>query len=251
MNKKVYFRIFPIALIILLVFGIVINFINYSVDFNIKNFLQYESKYLNIIDTKDYIFLSTKTINSSDYYDTSIVFYSGAFVDERSYLPLLSELAKEGMNVYIIKSLINFNLFTTSKVNNILKNDNCKNVVFMGHSLGGTSLLRYIYNNKKYEYKIAGVVLLASYGIDKYDFSNSNIRFLSIVGSNDGIINFEKHESYKSKLPINTLYGVIDGGNHSYFGNYGFQRGDIISDINIEKQQYFVIKEILKLSKEI
>ena len=95
------------------------------------------------------------------------------------------------------------------------------------------------------------VVLLSSYGTNSQDFSDSNIKFLSIVGSEDKIINFKKYENYKNNLPSTTKYVYIEGGNHSYFGNYGLQFGDSVGSISKERQQFIVINEILKLVEEI
>ena len=77
----------------------------------------------------------------------------------------------------------------------------------------------YLANNTE---KIDGLVLLGSYSTA--DVADS--RVLSIYGSEDGVMNREKYDKYKTNLPTDTAELVIDGGNHAYFGMYGEQRGD-------------------------
>ncbi len=44
---------------------------------------------------------------------------------------------------------------------------------------------------------------------------------------------FSKAKSY---LPNTTEYHTIQGGNHSQFGSYGFQKGDKASNISAKEQ---------------
>ena len=71
---------------------------------------------------------------------------------------------------------------------------------------------------------IAGVVLLASYPAEGTDLSNSTMKVLSIVGNQDQVINRENYDNSEIRLPATTQKVVIDGGNHSQFGDYGFQK---------------------------
>ena len=58
------------------------------------------------------------------------------------------------------------------------------------------------------------------------NFSNSDIKILSIFGSEDKVLNLEKYAEYKLNLSKNTSEFVIEGGNHAGFGFYGNQEGD-------------------------
>jgi len=229
-----------------LLFGVLLSFIYYRTDYNIKNFMLYESKYLDFKYTNDYISLSNK-INSSD--EFGLIFCPGAFIKEEAYLPVLSELSKQGMKVYLLKYGHNFDMFNIGNINKILSSSDIKNYILVGHSFGGSKILNYLKQNGSNLIKC--VVLLSSYGTNSQDFSDSNIKFLSIVGSEDKIINFKKYENYKNNLPSTTKYVYIEGGNHSYFGNYGLQFGDSVGSISKERQQFIVINEILKLVEEI
>ena len=103
-----------------------------------------------------------------------------------------------------------------------------KNWYVGGHSLGGSMAASFASSHPD---KIKGLILLASYSTNKLN----STKVLSIYGSNDKILNLEKYENYKENIKNNLSEHIIDGGNHSNFGNYGFQDGDgksTISNIN-------------------
>ena len=78
-----------------------------------------------------------------------------------------------------------------------------------------------------------GLILLASYSTQ--DLGTSDLRILSLFGSNDQVLNMEKYQEYKSNIPQVIEY-VIEGGNHAYFGAYGEQEGDGDATIDNETQ---------------
>lgn len=244
-NKNLYIRIAFCLFGFMLLLNIVDNFVSYRAEYNIKKFMLYESKYLNFDYTRNYITISSKNNNEESKF--GLIFSPGAFIKEDAYLPILSELSKRGIKIYILKS----SLFGVGDMSSILLKSNIKNYILVGHSFGGSKLLNYLKQENKYLELVKGVVLLSSYGQNSQNFSGSNIKFISVVGSDDKIINFEKYENYKNNLPSSTKYLYIDGGNHSYFGNYGLQYGDSEGLISRELQQFIVIREILKLLEEI
>ncbi len=246
--------------LILILFSIFVLFIVYiKVDlyrpsFSVKNLNLYESNYVSTVENNKFIFIKSKY---NPKVDTAIVFYPSSFVDEKSYLPLLFELAKDGYGVYILKSFSNISFLNKNLANSVIKKGIYEKYVLMGHSFGGTDLLNYLSKQNKFSDKIINVVLLAPRSLGNYIFDSvndeshkNNFRMLSIVGSKDGIVDLKKYEVDKSKLPSNTKYVTINGGNHSNFGNYGKQFGDLKSDISLEKQQFIVLNEIKKFLNE-
>lgn len=232
---------------IFIVFIVCINLDLYRPNFNVKNLSLYESDYVSISENNKYIFVKPK--NRLDI-DTGVIFYPSYFISEKSYLPFLFELAKYGYGVYILKPFSNVSFSNKGLVNSVIKKEVYKNYVLMGHSFGGGTLLNYLSKQNKFFDKIRDVVLLAPRGLKKYNFDKNNFNMLSIVGSNDGIIDLKKYEDIKSNLSSNTKYVVIKGGNHSNFGNYGKQFGDLKSDISLEKQQFIALNEIVKFLNE-
>ena len=68
------------------------------------------------------------------------------------------------------------------------------------------------------------------------DLSGTNLKVLSVYGSEDMVMNREKYESEKINLPEDFTEIVIDGGCHGYFGMYGMQDGDGTPSITNEMQ---------------
>ena len=101
----------------------------------------------------------------------------------------------------------------------------------MGHSLGGTSAALFLSGNKDETFK--GIVFLASY--PNRELTDS-YRYLSIYGTNDTVLNKTEYEKNRTNFPAKTTEIVIDGGNHSYFDDHGFQRGDGVASISRDEQ---------------
>ena len=98
--------------------------------------------------------------------------------------------------------------------------------------------------NNNSDKNIEGLIFLASYPPESVDLSNSSLRVLSLTASNDQVLNRSAYDAAKNRLPANTLYKTIEGGNHSGFGLYGQQRGDGIASITAEQQQEQIVQDI-------
>jgi hypothetical protein len=59
---------------------------------------------------------------------------------------------------------------------------------------------------------------------------------MSIYGSEDGVMNREKYDKYKTNLPSDFTEEIIAGGNHAGFGMYGIQEGDGSATITTVEQ---------------
>ena len=97
-----------------------------------------------------------------------------------------------------------------------------------GHSSGGTMVASYRKNTDK----IDGLFLFA---YSTSDLSDSGLSVYSVYGSNDKVLNIKITTNTKN-LPKDLHEFVIDGGRHSYFGNYGLQKGDGDPDITMDEQ---------------
>ena len=73
-------------------------------------------------------------------------------------------------------------------------------------------------------YKPQSIALENSKSHDLVEVRNEDD--ISIYGENDGVIDFENLEASKEKLPEDTKFLEIKGGNHGLVGDYGFQDGD-------------------------
>jgi pimeloyl-ACP methyl ester carboxylesterase len=114
-----------------------------------------------------------------------------------------------------------------------------------GHSLGGVAAAAYASTHTD----IDGLVLWASYPAND-SLKASTLNVLSIYGTQDirGVTPFENSQAL---LPLNTKYVVIQGGNHSQFGDYGLQPGDHEATITSADQQKQVVNATAQFLKEL
>lgn len=151
-----------------------------------------------------------------------IIFYPGAKVEYTAYEPLMKQLASKGIFSVLVQMPYNLPIFGISSADGIQeKYPNIDKWYMMGHSLGGAMAGTYLVEHyRDYE----GLILLASYVSD--DLSHTDLDILSIYGDQDKILNMKNYEKYKANYPDGFEEMIIHGGNHSYFGVYGFQKGD-------------------------
>lgn len=151
---------------------------------------------------------------------TAVIFYPGSSVDEYAYSCLAGSLASDGADVYVIKSPLHFPLLNRKGAEAILQETNYENIFIGGHSLGGYVATGYA---RDCGFGVDGLFVLGAYPSGKID---DRIRYLSIYGSEDGILDRNEYEERRQYWPQDSQERVIDGGNHSYFADYGLQRLD-------------------------
>ncbi len=185
--------------------------------------------------TKDYLLFK-----SSGDTKATIIFYQGALVEETAYATMAKDLAKEGFNVYLLKTPLNLPVLSSQKALKVIKKNNLTNVYLAGHSLGGVvACLNAADSND-----ITGLILLASYPSEKTDLSNSNLKVLSITASKDKVLKWDNYKAAKKRLPADTQYVTITGGNHSGFGDYGHQDKDGTATISQSEQENQIVSAI-------
>lgn len=204
--KRVLIAIAAILIVVVIAFSIYVgNYYHSNVSVNdFKDTLNIEVK-----DNSDIIL----TPLDNDY-DREFIFYPGAKVESSAYLELCASLALEDSKVVLLKMPFNLAFFGINYASNYIEND--VNTYIIGHSLGGSMAARYVSNNSE----VSGLILLASYSIDKISQPT-----LLIYGSNDKVLNLDNYKKNLENLENKTEI-VIDGGNHSGFANYGAQKGD-------------------------
>ncbi|MGL5346204.1 MAG: alpha/beta hydrolase [Peptostreptococcaceae bacterium] len=176
-----------------------------------------------------------------------LILYPGAKVDAKAYAPLAKGVAKEGYEVIIVDMPLNFAMLGTNKAQKVIKEyPHIKNWAIGGHSLGGVAASKFIIDNPQ----IDGLILLASYPMGD-ELKNLGVDVLSIWGSKDGVLNFENLIASKMKLPVETEYVEIEGGNHAQFGDYGQQKGDHNAIISADEQLKITEDSITNFLKNI
>ena len=169
-----------------------------------------------------------------------VVFYPGGKVEFSAYSGLMYELADRGYLCVLPRMPENLAFLRIDAVDMMKERypDRYEPLdkldwFLAGHSLGGVAASQYLAGHLE-KREFAGLILCASYTTS--DFSNSDLRLLSIYGSEDKVINMENYEANKVNWPADSLEYVIQGGIHSYFGNYGIQEGDGTPGITNDEQ---------------
>jgi uncharacterized membrane-anchored protein YitT (DUF2179 family) len=173
-----------------------------------------------------------------------LVFYPGGRVEFTSYAPLLKKCAEEGILCVVVEMPYNLAFLGINKGVDVPSLfPEIKNWYIGGHSLGATIAANCASNHSDI---FKGVVLLASYSTANI----TDLRVLSVYGSEDGILNMSNYDKFKDNLPASLTERVIIGGNHSYFGMYGVQNGDKAATVSnaeqIELTASYIVEFILK-----
>lgn len=172
--------------------------------------------------------------------DTALVFYPGGMVEETAYAPLLSRLAEEGIDCFLLKMPLHLAFLKMNAAEAIMNEYPYETWLVGGHSLGGTAAASFAASHPQ---ETDGLVLLAAYPAKQLP----DMKLLSVYGSEDGCLEKEVYEDAKQYWPADGTEKVIPGGNHAGFGCYGPQRGDGQAAITDEQQQEATVDAILEL----
>ncbi len=187
----------------------------------------YLNDYYHAVDVESYLQSNEEIIIEKETYgisftskgnDKALIFYPGAKVEYTAYSELMYQLSLSGLDCYLIKMPANLAFLGINKADNVISNTKYQEYYLAGHSLGGVAAANYVYNNQN---KVNGLILLASYSTKK--LSNTNLKILSIYGTNDLILNKESYNKNCSNLGKYQEL-VIEGGNHLSFASYGHQK---------------------------
>jgi hypothetical protein len=170
---------------------------------------------------------------------TGIIFYPGGFVDPKSYAYFAALLQASDLHVFIVKPLL-YLAITQPLIADTIINDfsQISNWIVGGHSLGGSTAAIYAHQRPS----IQGLFFLAAYTTESTSFTDTSLPILSILGSEDTVLNLETYQTNKIYLNSTMIEHTIIGGNHSYFGDYGLQRGDGQPLISMENQHLLTVQ---------
>lgn len=171
-----------------------------------------------------------------------IVFYPGARVDPRAYAPLARTVAERGYLFVIVRMPYNLAVLGPDRATEVMDaHGEIASWAIGGHSLGGAMAARFADLNPE---RISALALLAAYPPGGTDLSESDIPAVSAYGTFDGILDADAYTKAMSRLPKDTEYVPIEGGNHAGFGDYGHQPGDNDATISAEDQQEATLRAI-------
>jgi Alpha/beta hydrolase family len=207
-----------------------------------KAFLQ-DSKIIKVEQTSDfYLFTPTKEFREV------FIFYPGALVDPKAYVPLCRKIADYNIKVYLIKMPWRLAVKGYNKPKELhLFADTTKTYILSGHSQGAKMAAQFVYENPTL---IDKLILIGTTHPRDISLANSKIPIMKIYGSKDGVADEKSIMDNKAKLPETTKFVKIDGANHAQFGYYGFQLGDNSAKITREQQQAETLKNIIEFVRQ-
>lgn len=163
---------------------------------------------------------------------TGLIFYPGGKVEHTAYIPLMEALASRNMLCVLVEMPFRLAVFDMDAAEGIREAyPQIENWYIGGHSLGGSMAASYL---SEHTDAFEGLVLLGSYSTA--NLSGTDLRILSVYGSEDLVMNRENYEDNKKNLPADFTELILDGGCHGYFGMYGPQEGDGTAQITNETQ---------------
>lgn len=174
--------------------------------------------------------------------EDAFVFYPGAKVEYTAYLPILYQLAEQGVDCFLIEMPCNLAILGKDKAEKIRNGYEYNHWYLSGHSLGGAMAASYVSEHLE---KWDGIVLLAAYPTKSLKADSFSV--VSIYGSEDGVLDKDKLKKGQDYMPSDYTELCIEGGNHAWFGNYGEQKGDGKATISNQEQQQQTVETILQM----
>ena len=171
----------------------------------------------------------------------ALVFYPGAKVEAAAYLPLLTALARDGVDCFLVKMPLNMAFFKMNAASDIQAAYTYDRWYLGGHSLGGACAALYA---AKHAGRLTGLILLAAYATKPLP---ERLAVLELHGSEDGVLNRSRLEKGKQYLPASSVSAELPGDNHAQFGDYGPQKGDGAATISPEEQLAWTAARIEEL----
>jgi len=166
---------------------------------------------------------------------TGFVFYPGGRVSPEAYAPPLRAIAEAGYLSVIVPVPFGLAVLDPNAADAVIEaHPEIDQWVIGGHSLGGAMAAQYALGHPE---TIDGLALWAAYPPDGTDLSDTDLAVTSIFASNDGLATIDDIEASAARLPQDTTFVRIEGGNHAGFGWYGTQDGDGEATITREEQQ--------------
>ncbi|MBK8089353.1 MAG: alpha/beta hydrolase [Chitinophagaceae bacterium] len=176
------------------------------------------------------------------------IFYPGAMVDPKAYVPLCRKIADNGIQVYLVKMPWRLASKGYNKPKDLkLFADTTKTYILSGHSQGAKMAAQFVYENPSL---IDKLILIATTHPRDVSLVDSKMPMLKIYGSKDGVADEETIIKNKPKLPETAKFVRIEGANHSQFGYYGSQLGDHPATISREEQLAETVRIITEFIKQ-
>jgi len=173
-----------------------------------------------------------------------LILYPGGRVDARSYAPAAHAIAAEGYLVVITPMPLNLAVFAPGRAEEVIAaHPEVTEWAISGHSLGGAMAANFVFHHPDL---VDTLVLWAAFPAENNALAErSRLAVTSIYGTLDGLATPADIDASRPRLPGDTLFVPIEGGNHAQFGWYGPQAGDNPATISRAEQQDAVVAATL------
>lgn len=174
---------------------------------------------------------------------TAVVFFPGAKIDTRAYMPLLDRIRNAGYDVHIVVAPLG-SAATAPEVMDrfrrvLAENGPYDKISVMGHSAGGAGIYNALLLN------IPNVKGLFSLAAGTSSLLGRTERMDLIYGSLDGLFG-PGAAAQIAKMPPTTTVTVIPGGNHHQDSSYDFlDFGDNLATICREAQHDYIYNAMI------
>jgi pimeloyl-ACP methyl ester carboxylesterase len=176
--------------------------------------------------------------------DTGFIFYPGGRVPAEAYAPPALAIAEAGYTSVITPMPLGLAVLSPGAADGVIEAyPEIERWVIGGHSLGGAMAAQYVADSDA----IDGLALWAAYPPDGLTLRSADVAVSSIYATEDGLATIDEIEASAARLPPDTTFVEIEGGNHAQFGWYGEQDGDGTAAITREEQQAQTIEATLEL----
>jgi pimeloyl-ACP methyl ester carboxylesterase len=172
---------------------------------------------------------------------SGLIFLSGGGVAAEAYAPLLRPIADAEYPVFVIRlpfriaPLESHKLEAIGRVHQVIAdNPEITQWVLSGHSLGAALACRIAREKRE---SISALVLVGTTHPKSFSLASLSYPVTKIYGSQDGVASPEEVHENQKLLPKQTRWILIEGANHSQFGNYGNQLFDGTATISRNHQQ--------------
>jgi dienelactone hydrolase len=172
---------------------------------------------------------------------TGFIIYPGALVDPVAYAPAARDIAQRGYLVIIDPMPFNLAVLGVNGAAGIIDAyPGVSNWAIGGHSLGGAMAAEFVANQPG---AVDGLALWAAYPAQNTNLREFALEAVSIYGDADGVADVADVRDGANRLPPDTQFVTIPGGNHTQFGRYGsdLQRGDNPAAISPDDQQAIIV----------
>jgi hypothetical protein len=186
---------------------------------------------------------------------SGLLFFPGAVVDPVAYAPLARAAAEAG-HLTILVRVPRRGMLGGAETPGLIPRARTLMKAFpevgawlvAGHSRGGEIAARF---GRDQPGALAGLLLIATSHPRDFSLAHAAFKVTRLSGSHDGLASPEKLVANRPNLPAGTRLIVVDGGNHSQFGWYGFQPGDRFALMPRAEQQRRTLEVLLTCLSEV